>query len=207
MNPTRARTMHSVSDTCRRIEVMLTILIASQAAQVLVEISTRCCTSTLRQDTSQIAALLCQVELPIELQALAYAMIEALYAKGSILDCEPALLLTAALALADIHINDRPYHLLTWARLLTNPTTGIRQLDRTMLAILRSLDWTLHRFCDPTVVTQHITTLIGTVQHLPSLHTQHSSTATWVLGQLTPVGGHSPCPQAQSKQTYFLPLL
>lgn len=187
------------SDSCRNHPPVLPLtlvgfLIASALAKEIRPFAT-----PARDDTALIDDLLRRARQPLEILAIAFAILRKLSTTSSpsadLSARGPDLLLVSALALANIHTSDRPFHCAAWARLLRDRRITARDVDATNLTLLARLGWTVHDLCSPESVQTSLRALqthsdLDQPPHAraqPSrLHIGPPCPACWLACQLTP---------------------
>lgn len=149
-----------------------------------------------------IITLIVELPLPLEVLAMAYMILNDYGCSSSSSLCNGTgiigheLWVLASLTLADTYNNDRPWTAQTWLKALRKPVATMHKLNLTTTSLLRSLDWSLHRYSDPAAIELSMAILadLTVVSRSSTKHNQShqglsrwsDGAACWAHGQLTP---------------------
>ncbi|KAF2722865.1 hypothetical protein K431DRAFT_35629 [Polychaeton citri CBS 116435] len=119
-------------------------------------------------DISSIRTIITRSRLPVEVLAVAYNILSKLgnrhHRRRQRLTESPDLLVISCLALAEIYTDDYPAQSDAWSRDVTDNVLSAAQIDSTMLAILKALDWRLHPLTAPEALQRGLCILAGFIQ-------------------------------------------
>lgn len=126
--------------------------------------------------------MLLDAKLPAEIIALSYNVIlqyEALRRLHSDSSSEAGdLLVVSAMALAVMSASDHPPKSSWWSVIVCNGIRAASEIDRAIIKLLASLDWSLHKLCSPTAIEQAVELLTTGPSEKPLARPQTPVTKT-----------------------------